>query len=385
MNRIILPIPVLVCLTAMAQSVTPVATGLNSPRGVVFGPGGSLYVAEAGLAGGNGSGVGLTGSITAINGPGSSHPDSRRIVTGLASAGDEGEVVGPDGVSVLGNGEIYVIMAGSTTAMQAGNPGIDASIASQFGRLLKATPSGQSKVVADVGDFDFQWTADHQNAGFAPQGQFPDANPYAVLALAGRQYVADAGANTIDEVSSNGSVRILAFVPNPKLPAVQGGPPVITISDAVPTCVAQGPDGNLYLGTLAFGANFARFGANAPPFWKTLPPQSKVYRFDPNASSSIQFLSEANVWATGLNPITGCGFAPGGFYVTEFFTQQSGYTTGDVVRIAVNPDGTAGAHTAMGVGALHEANGFAAGPDGSIYVSNYSTSAGIGQVVRVNQ
>jgi len=327
----------------------------------------------------------LTGSITAINGPGSSHPDSRRIVTGLASAGDEGEVVGPDGVSVLGNGEIYVIMAGSTTAMQAGNPGIDASIASQFGRLLKATPSGQSKVVADVGDFDFQWTADHQNAGFAPQGQFPDANPYAVLALAGRQYVADAGANTIDEVSSNGSVRILAFVPNPKLPAVQGGPPVITISDAVPTCVAQGPDGNLYLGTLAFGANFARFGANAPPFWKTLPPQSKVYRFDPNASSSIQFLSEANVWATGLNPITGCGFAPGGFYVTEFFTQQSGYTTGDVVRIAVNPDGTAGAHTAMGVGALHEANGFAAGPDGSIYVSNYSTSAGIGQVVRVNQ
>src|SRR5258708_13377511 len=155
MNRIILPIPVLVCLTAMAQSVTPVATGLNSPRGVAFGPGGSLYVAEAGLAGGNGSGVGLTGSITAINGPGSSHPDARRIVTGLASAGDEGEVVGPDGVSVLGNGEIYIIMASSTTAQKSGDPGIDAAIAAQFWRLLKATPTGQSKTVADIAAFNF--------------------------------------------------------------------------------------------------------------------------------------------------------------------------------------------------------------------------------------
>jgi hypothetical protein len=32
-----------------------------------------------------------------------------------------------------------------------------------------------------------------------------------------------------------------------------------------------------------------------------------------------------------------------------------------------------------------EPNGFAAGPDGAIYVSNYSVSGGNGQVVRVDQ
>jgi len=341
-----------------------------------------MYVVEAGLGSGDGTGVGLTGSVTEISGPGSSHPTARRIITGLASTADEGNVLGPDGVSVLGNGNISIII-GSTTAAFQGAP-IPPAVTGQFGHLLQGNSSGQWKIVADVGDFDFQWTGDNKNAPFAPPGQFPDANPYAVLALPGRHYVADAAANTINEVLPNGTVRILAYVPNPKLPAVPGGPPVIPISDSVPTCVAQGPDGLLYVATLAFGANFARFGASSPAFWKTLPPQSKVYRFDPNASSQIQFLTDANVWADGLNPVTGCGFGPGGFYVTEFETQQSGYKTGDVVRIAINPNGTSGAHTAMGVGLLHQANGFAAGPDGGIYVSNFSTSAAIGQVVRVN-
>ena len=77
------------------------------------------------------------------------------------------------------------------------------------------------------------------------------------------------------------------------------------------------------------------------------------------------------------------------FYVTEFFTLASALNSGDVVRIALNPDGSAGARTAMGVGALIAPNGFAAGPDGSIYVSNFSVFPGVnagpvGQAVRVD-
>jgi sugar lactone lactonase YvrE len=141
--------------------------------------------------------------------------------------------------------------------------------------------------------------------------------------------------------------------------------------------VAQGPDGFLYVGTLAFGANFA-----------TGTPQSKVYRVNPNSQSI--FLTDADVWASGFSPITGCGFGPGAFYVTEFFTFTPPSFPGDVIRIALNPDGSAGARTPMGVGALIQPNGFAAGPDGSIYVSNFSTFPGIsnggpvGQVVRVD-
>ncbi len=74
------------CLAALGvgaapaiSQLTPVATGLNSPRGLAFGPGGTLYVAEAGLGagdghGGFGVGVGFTGSITEIRGAQGAHP-----------------------------------------------------------------------------------------------------------------------------------------------------------------------------------------------------------------------------------------------------------------------------------------------------------------------
>src|SRR6266567_3268455 len=99
---------------AQAQPVTPVANGLNSPRGLAFGPGGSLFVAEAGLGagdghGGPGNGAGFTGSVTEVHGPGSAHPTARRIVAGLGSIAEDGEALGPHGVSVLGNGEIYIL------------------------------------------------------------------------------------------------------------------------------------------------------------------------------------------------------------------------------------------------------------------------------------
>jgi len=369
--------------------VSVVASGLNNPRGLAFAPNGALYVAEAGLGagdghGGFGVGVGFTASLTEITGLNSPQSSWRRIVSGLASVGDTEngfpEAIGPSGVSVHGTGGIYVTMGESALGVGADNPGLPEAAQEQFGRLLKVTPSGQWKAVSDVGDFDYLWTGENKSQPWAPAGQFPDANPYGVLATAGRQFVVDAGANTVNEVRADGSVRIIAFVPNPLLPLPNGT--LVPVSDSVPTCVAQGPDGYLYVGTLAFGANFGRFGATAPPNWATLPPQSKVYRVDPREQSA--FLTEADVWAAGFNPIVACGFHRGALYLTEYATQQSGYHAGDVVRVEIKPDGSAGARTALGVGALSEPNGLAFGPDGNVYVSNHSISSGGGQVVRVN-
>ncbi len=371
----------LVCMALVVTAqVTPVATGLNSPRGLAFGPGGILYVGEAGLGAGNGAGgiapgAGFTGSVGEIRGLSSGSPTFRRIITGLASHGEGGTATGPDGVSALGNGDIYIIMTESTSAILSDEPDTQPALANQFGRLLKSSQSAQWKVNADVGDFDYEWSEANKNAPWAPAGQFPDANPYAVLSLPGRQYTADAGSNTIDEVSQNGSVRIVAFVPNPQV-TVNGH--LLTASDSVPTCVALGPDGFLYVGTLAFGAYFASGHT----------PQSKVYRINPNLSNAI--LTDAHVWALGFYPITGCGFGPGGFYVTEYFT-TSPSAPGALVKVALNPNGSAGTRTIMGGGQLHFPNGFAAGPDGSVYVSNHSTSPGVaqspgapvGEVVRV--
>jgi hypothetical protein len=372
---------ILTCFSVAHGQVTPVATNLNNPRGLAFGPNGVLYVGEAGLGAGNGAGgvsfgIGFTGSIGEIRDLSSSQPTFRRLVTGLASSADQFGVVGPDGVSPLGNGDISIIMTESTSAQQAIHPNASPALLAEFGRLLQASQGGNWKSVADVGDFNYAWAGENANQPWAPKGQFPDANPYAVLALPGHQFIADAGSNTINEVTENGSVRIIAFVPNPLLPLGPGGA-LVPVSDSVPTCVAQGSDGFLYVGTLAFGAYFA----------SGKQPQSKIYRINPNSTNI--FLTEEDVWASGFHPITGCGFAAGAFYVTEFFTAGFG-TPGDVIRIALNPDGSAGARTPMGVGALIAPNGFAAGPDGAIYVSNFSVFPGVnshgpvGQVVRVD-
>ncbi len=372
---------------AVAQQVTVIATGLNNPRGLAFGPNGYLYVAEAGLGagdgnGGFGAGVGFTAAITEIRGVRSRHPKVRQVVTGLASIGDtengSPEVVGPDGLSYRPGDGLYVVMADSVAGVLAGDPTLDPNNVGQFGLLLRLTGpqllNGHEralpwKAVADVGDFNYGWSGAHKDDPWAPLNpppastpQFPDANPYAVLALRGHEYVVDAGANTLNEVRADGTVGLVAYFPNPQ---VNGHP----VSDSVPTCVAQGPDGALYVGTLAFGANAASGGGG----------QSVVYRVDPSSPTP-------QVWASGLNPITGCGFGRhGALYVTEFSTSFPTSDLGDVVRIEVNSDGSAGTRTALGYGALHSPNGFACGADGSIYVSNYSTAtAPQGEVVRVN-
>jgi hypothetical protein len=372
-----------------APQLTVVAEGLNNPRGLAFAPNGDLYVAEAGLGAGDGKGgfavgVGFTASLTEITGVRSPHPRARRIVTGLVSVGDTEngfpEAIGPSGVSVHGTGGIYVTIGESALGVGADIPDLPLAARDELGHLLKVTPSGQWKAVGDIGDFDYLWTGANKDQPWAPEGQFPDANPYGLLAVGGRQFVADAGANTVNEVRPDGSVRIIALIPNPLLPLPDGT--LVPVSDSVPTCVAQGPDGYLYVATLAFGANFGRFAPDAPPNWPALPPQSKVYRVDPDASEV--FLTDADVWASGFNPITACGFSGESLYVTEYVTQQSGYATGDVVRVHVNRDGSAGTQTALGEGALNQPNGLAFDKDGSVYVSNFSISSGAGQVVRVN-
>jgi len=327
---------------AVAQ-YTVVLDHLNSPRGLSFGPDGSLYVAQAG-AGGD------TGKITKIADPYAANPTATDILTGLISVGEvaPNQYVGVDGISALGNGNIYSIMAVSSHEGPA-----------PLGHLLKVSQGGQVRDVANVGDFDYAWSSEHID--LAPH-DFPDSNPYGVLALPGAIYVANAGTNTLDLVRPDGSEQILAFFPNN------------VIADSTPTCIAQGPDGALYIGILALRDSIA------------LGPSAKVYRVDPAAANPDDLNTVKNLatlWASNLGPINGCAFGPdGSFYASQYFTSAPPPAHGDVVKIPFNnPD----QHIFLTGGKLMFPGGVAVGADGSVFVSNGSVlSMNNGQVVPNN-
>lgn len=346
--------------TAPHATVTTVVSGLDNPRDLDFGPGGVLYVAEAGHGGkqcltGGPEGTACFGFTSGISRVNRSHHTARRIVSGLVSAAapDGTFATGVDGISVRGH-HIYGIVTGSPDAVpgNAFTASFRARVKAQLGRLIAASTDGSWRSIGSVGHRDFVWSAHHQN--LVP-GQFPDANPYGVLTLKhGRSFVVDAGSNTLDEIGRDGRVHVLAFIPNPPS------------SDSVPTCVDRGPDGALYIGELTGGGN--------------APGASSVWRYSSKSGRLTR-------WATGLTAVTGCGFARDGrFYATEFSTKgldKAAPGTGAVVRVL--PHSTSPITVVNG---LNFPGGFAARGD-SLYVSNWSIAPArnnggpTGQVVRI--
>src|SRR5215469_4601628 len=137
--------------------VTVVASGLNEPRSLVWGPHHHLLVSEAGTPDGvcDPTGLscyGVTGTIADVT---SGTPV--RIVTGLVSKLDEQEVVGPDGL-VYVNGNLYTLETGSPEDVPSFLPaGLKATLTTQAGALINVT-GGRLSVVADPGIVDYQWT-----------------------------------------------------------------------------------------------------------------------------------------------------------------------------------------------------------------------------------
>ena len=355
-GAILVPIPfgshaVFAETTTAAQSnhadFSVVVDGLHSPRGLAFGPGDILYVAEAGDES-------HSGSIIQVVNPMSQNAKASTIVDTLSTVGDEGEFLGASGISVLGRGTnsgLYAIMGLS--------PEITGNNA--FGNLFRVDSHGTVQNITNVGSYDFQWTADHSGLW----EEFPDTNPYGVLAVPGHIYVADAGANTLDEVLADGSVRVLAYFPNE------------IIRDAIPTCVAQGPDNALYVGTLALVDTFV-FG-----------PSAKVYRVDPSqANLSDPTATPMTLWTAGLWPINGCTFGSDGtFYASQLFTNPNinddfDHPMGDVVKI---PFADPSSHTFLTGGGLSFTGGVAVAPNGSVFVSDGTAFVPSGRVVRLNQ
>lgn len=356
--------------------ITPVLGGLAAPRGIAFDAQGSMYVAQSGVAGDGPAGMTESGRVGKYpwgqTSPVWETPFSSLYATEDPSAPPD--VLGPEGISAMGNGcmkrsagqrrgcEVMMIMSESTPGISAETGGaVNDQQAGHLYRLDGAT--GTATDQADVGTQMWNWTGEHSDLF---PSDFPDSNPYGVLVTKDpatdriRTFVADAGANTISEVMRDGSTRVVAYIPNET---------AVPFRDSTPTCIAQGPDGYLYVGTLDFVSNLFVYGGD----------RSDVWRVNPDAG----YPTVPELWTSGLTTVTGCTFdRSGNFWATEMF--QGGLAAsppGDVVKV---PFSDPSSHTRIGFGQLPVPGGIAQGPDGAMYVTVGSSAPGhSGGVMRV--
>jgi sugar lactone lactonase YvrE len=199
------------------------------------------------------------------------------------------------------------------------------------------------KVVADVAAYE---------VASNPGGGAIDSNPYGLLAQPGRHIVGDAGGNSIIEVLANGRTRTFA---------VPGAPGAQT----VPTSVAEGPDGAIYVGQLT-GFPFFRGAAS-------------VLRISSDGGTISTF-------ASGFTAIVDITFDAGGaLYVLEVASGQvapfpppnPGLGSGRLKRQCP------GAAPVVLLEGLTFPSGVAIGPDGAAYVTNFGASATAGEVLRL--
>lgn len=359
--------------TTQAQSpITTVMTNLNSPRGLAFNPLGDLIVMEAG----NGTAPCDSGRMTipprdvpiCVNRSGSiserpvgtndqirvrsNWPSWRSDVPGQPFA----EVVGPQDISFPFRGRAFIVVGwGGTPTARREAPARGRT----FGMLVKTGPPGARVSWADIAGYEQAWN---------PASGPVDSNPYGVLAEKRGVFVADAGANALYVVRGKWNTSLVTAFPrtqNPaecRIPVGPGvvGPPAPPSSEPVPTTVARGPDGALYVGELT-GFPFC---AGAARIWRVQEGQAPT------------------VHLTGFKSIIDMAFARDGtLYVLQYASSPSGLGgPGQIVRVA--RDGT---RTVLPTGAtLQQPAGIAIGPsDGALYVTNKTVTPGGGEVLRI--
>jgi DNA-binding beta-propeller fold protein YncE len=319
------------------------ASGLNSPRGLNFSPDGALWVAEAGVPVGGGPSTvvrgatlvySATGSLTRVFGGAQA-----RVQTGLPAlyGATSGQMeAGPHDVVFGAGGQMTVLIGAGI------NPGVRftdlAPVGLQFGRAVM-----QGGAV-DVAAYE---------AASNPGGGPLDSNPWNALAGSNGLFVTDAGANALLRVAPGGAVSTVATFASRAL----GGPGP---TESVPTGLARGPDGALYVGELTgfpFPAGAAR-----------------VHRVEEDGSQSV--------FASGFTMVVDVAFGLAGeLYVLEYDADGllAPGSEGRLWRVAAD-----GSRSLVWSDGLVQPTGLAVGPDGALYISNVGNDPGDGEVLRVS-
>ena len=357
-------------VAAHRATLAVVVSGLANPRQMSFGPDGVLYVAEAGSGGrahcakdpstGTQICVGASGAIARF-----AHGVLHSSISGLPSvAGASGqESSGPADV-IVSHGQLVFVtqdtQISSSGANQFARPG------HLLGLLLATRPAGGVRIIANLARFEATHNPDHGVAASSAADAI-DSDPYGLVSYRGGYAVADAAGNDLLWVSPTGTIRVLAVfgVQNELAPAgVVAKTARRVAAQSVPTSVAVGPDGALYVSELTgfpFDPGYARI-------WRVVPGQRPtVYTRGFTNISAITFDHRGRLLVLEINRA--------GLRDTR--------APGELIRI-----GRDGRRSVLASVGLSSPTGVAVAPDGSIFVANNGTSTATGsgvhgEIVRV--
>jgi hypothetical protein len=347
---------------ALPANVSVVATDLNQPRKVVIGPDGNLLVTEAGT---NNVIAGCTtGAETVCANPSGAiarvTPSGQvtTVVSNLPSVNAGGTVAsppsgasGPSGITVV-NGQIQFLTQNTnidpTTGAQTYGPA-----GALLGSVLSAPLAGGTPTQeAYLGTYEAQNNPD-KGAGSGPGDPSIDSDPYGITPYDGGLAIADAAANDV-LLYKNGTLSTLAVLP--LINETFMGAPVP--AQAVPTSLAVGPDGALYIGELGGAPN----NVGVASVYRYANGQLTQYQSGFTMIGDIAFDQAGRLLVLEMDQAGFQDTMPGGLP-----------TPGALIR--VNADGT---RTTLASTGLEFPAGIAVARDGSIYSTNWSVLQGSG-------